>query len=155
MSIPKSKRPVSQEEFFDVAITLRGKITEMLKEDFGDDKEYIRTEDGRIIKNKDYWLYQEVRRRIFDYAANLIMNITEANTIYITTQAEYAVRRRYMTNAIANCEQIKQELNYAAKVLPIPKKKYLQYNDMFKQEKNHLKSWRKSDNKVLKKLMEA
>ncbi len=155
MSIPKSKRPVSSEEFFEVALTLRTKITEMLKEDFGDDKAHIRTEDGRIIKNKDYWLYQEVRARIFGYAADLIMNITEANTIYITNVSEYGVRRKYMTLAIADCEKIKQELNYAAKVLPIPRNKYLQYNDMIRDEKNHIKNWRKADNKVLKKLQEA
>lgn len=155
MSIPKSKRPVSSEEYFDVALTLRTKITEMLIEDFGDDKAYIRTEDRRLIKNKDFWLYEQVRQRIFTYAADLVMNITEANTIYITTQTEYGLRRRYMTAAIANCEQIKQELNYAAKVLPIPRNKYLQYNDMLKQEKNHIKGWRKSDNKVLKKIMEV
>ena len=155
MSIPKSKRPVSSEEHYEVALTLRAKITEMLIEDFGDDKAYVRTDDGRIIKNKDYWLYQQIRERIFNYAADLIMNITTANAIYITSAVEYNIRRKYITSAITNCEQAKQELNYAAKVLPIPRRKYLQYNDMLKGEKEHLKNWRKADNKVLKRLTEA
>ena len=154
MSIPKSERPVSSEEYLDVALTLRAKITELLKEDFGDDKEYTRTEDGRIIRNKDFWLYKACRERIFGYASDIVMHITDAQGIYISSRAEYGTRRKYITAAISSCENVKKELNYAARVLPIPRKKYLQYNDMLRDEKNHLKNWRKSDNKVLKKLEE-
>lgn len=154
MSIVKSKRTLSSTEFFDVAITLRGKITELLMEDFGDDKRTICLPDGEVVPNRDFWLYEEIRQRIFGYAADLIANITAANTIYITSQLEYGVRRKYMTEAIANCQQILQEMTYAVKVLPISAGKYLQYADMINAEVEHLKRWRKSDNKVLKKLQE-
>ena len=153
MSIVKSQRTLSSTEFFDVAITIRAKIVGLLQEDFGDNRRLLELPDGSVVENRDYWLYQEIRQRIFGYAADLIANITAANTIYITTQNEYGVRRKYMTEAIINCQQIIQEMTFAVKVLPISAGKYLQYVDMINKEIEHLKNWRKSDNKVLKKIM--
>ena len=153
MSVVASERTESSTEFFDVAITLRAKITQILKEDFGDDKRLLELPDGSVVENRDYWLYKEIRQRIFGYAADLIANITAANTIYITTQNEYGTRRKYMTAAISNCQQIIQEFTYAVKVLPIPSGKYLQYVDQLNAEAEYIKKWRKSDNKVLRRIL--
>ena len=153
MSVVASERTESSTEFFDRAITLRAKITQLLMEDFGDDRRLIELPDGSIVENRDYWLYVEIRQRIFGYAADLIANITAANTIYITTQNEYGTRRKYMTAAISNCQQIIQEFTYVVKVLPIPSGKYLQYVDQLNAEAEHIKKWRKSDNKVLRRIL--
>lgn len=162
MAIVKSKRTLwtlwtlSSTEFFDKAITLRSSIMKVVMEDFGDDKSVIVTKDengNEVLKrNKDFWMYQEVRNRIYKYLADFIANLTAANTIYITNQSEYGQRRKYMTEAISNLQQTKQELMYAIKILPISAKKYLQWNDEMDLEIEHIKNWRKSDNKVLNKL---
>jgi hypothetical protein len=83
----------------------------------------------------------------------MIMNITAGNTIYPTNQDELNLRRRYQNGAIVNCEQLLQEFQYCADVLPIKLEKFLPYVDKIELEIRLLKGWRKSNNGIERKLV--
>ena len=56
--------------------------------------------------------------------------------------------------AIGNCEQLLQEFQYIIEVLPVNANKYLRFVDMIEREIALLKGWRKSDNRILKRIKE-
>ena len=107
MSVLKNKRSVSSLEFYHNAITLRREITMLLLRDFGI-KDKVRSikslygvpgmepEDEQkfreivekyemkatIIEEYPAWLIDKMRNNIMNILHNMIMNITQANTIY-------------------------------------------------------------------------
>lgn len=56
--------------------------------------------------------------------------------------------------AIGNCEQLLQEMQYIISIIPVDAQKYIRYVEMIEKEIALLKGWRKSDNKILKKIRE-
>ena len=107
MSVLKNKRSVSSLEFYHNAIMLRREITMLLLRDFGI-KDKVRSvkslygvpgmepEDEQkfreivekyemkatIIEEYPAWLIDKMRNNIMNILHNMIMNITQANTIY-------------------------------------------------------------------------
>ncbi len=177
MSVLKNKRSVSKLEFYHNAIELRKEITDLLLRDFGI-KNKVRSinailtnpemdeEDKKIVEDliKKYenlgivvygypeWLIEQMRDKMLNICHNMIMNITQANTIYPVSEAEYNDRRQYQNHAIGNCEPLLQEMQYAISVLPIDAQKLMKYVDMIEREIALLKGWRKSDNKILERI---
>lgn len=174
MSVPKSRRGLSHMEFYHNAITLRKEITLLLLRDFGiKDKirkatvitENMSEEDAtKVIEILDKydcssilykypdWIINTERDNILKICHRLIMNITQANSIYPTNIAEYQSRRLFQDYAIGNCEQLLQEMQYVMSIIPVNSNKYMRYVDMIETEIILLKGWRKSDNKILKNL---
>ena len=177
MSVPTWKRSISKMEFFHNALELRKELTNLLMRDFGiknikKDITYI----GKIENftpdeldvlipifekhkiGKDFldtypaWLMDRVRLYIMDVLRNLISNITQANTIYPNCESEFYDRRNFQNHAIANCEELYQEMQYVISILPSDINKYMRYVDMIEKEIALLKGWRKSDNKILKRI---
>ena len=176
MSVIKSKRTLSDLEFYRNAIKLRKEITLLLLRDFGI-KSKVRkpetiinkmdTDDAENFKNimnkyeltyilDEYpiWLIDKMRNNILNLLHSLVMNITQANTIYPTCEEEYYDRRKYQNHAIGNCEQLLQEMQYIISIIPVNANKYLTYVDMIDEEIKLLKGWRKSDNKIIKRIKE-
>jgi hypothetical protein len=85
----------------------------------------------------------------------MMMNITAGNTIYPETLDELALRRRYQTGAIINCEQLLQEFQYCSDILPVKLEKFLPFADTIEFEIRLLKGWRKSNNTIEKKIREG
>lgn len=158
MSVLKNKRGLSKLEFYHTARQLREDITNLLLRDFGvrDKVRRIKTEENlevTIIEQYPDWLIVSFRNNIMQILRNMIMNITAGNTIYPTNQDELNLRRRYQNGAIVNCEQLLQEFQYCADILPVKLEKFLPYVDKIEFEIRLLKGWRKSNNGIEKKLV--
>jgi hypothetical protein len=175
MSVPKSKRSLSELEFYHNAYVLRKSITELLLKDFGirdkqrnirayvsmkhfdvnDREEFLRLCDkykinDNLIESYPTWLLDHFRTSLMDSMNSLINNITYANSVYPTREPEYDQRRLYQNRAIANCYQMLQEMQYVISVLPVDAERYMNYVGMIDREIVLLKGWRKSDNRILK-----
>ena len=177
MSVPKSKRGLSQLEFYHTAIHLRRDITILLLRDFGikdkvhdvkilskihgiepqDEAELKRilgqyNMDSSIIEEFPEWLVDKMRCSMMDICRDLIMNITAANSIYAVHESEYYERRNFQNRAIGNCEQLLQEMQYILSVIPVDANKYMSYVETIERENALLKGWRKSDNRLLREI---
>lgn len=176
MSVLKNKRSLSSLEFYHNAVILRKEITSLLLRDFGikskirnvkfftksmsNSDEKIFKElcekynfDGAIAEYPE-WLISDFREGIMDILRDLIKNITAANSVYPVHESEYYERRKFQNAAIINCEQLLQEFQYIIEVLPVDANKYLKYVDLIDKQVALLKGWRKSDNRILKRIRE-
>lgn len=176
MSVPKNKRDLSELEFFHNALVLRKEMTDLLLRDFGiKDKQRSVNKEPFILKmekddqevmlalfqkyhvtelSEEYpmWLIERFRDGVLDILHDLIMNITAANTIYPVYESELYERRNFQNRAIGNCEQLLQEMQYVIVVIPVKAQKYMRYVEMIDREIALLKGWRKSDNKIMKRI---
>jgi hypothetical protein len=157
MSVLKNKRGLSKLEFYHNARKLREDITNMLLRDFGvrDKVRKVKMEgdlEVTVIEQYPDWLIVKFRESMMDILRNLVMNITAGNTIYPLTAAELQIRRQYQTAAIINCEQLLQEMQYCADILPVRLEKFLPYVDAIEFEIQLLKGWRKANNKLAEKI---
>ena len=166
MSVLKNKRSVSSLEFYHNAIMLRREITMLLLRDFGI-KDKVRSVKSLYgvpgMEPEDEQKFREIVEKyemkatiIEEYPAWLIdkMNITQANTIYPVCESEFYDRRNFQNHAIGNCEQLLQEMQYIISIIPVDAQKYIRYVETIEKEIALLKGWRKSDNKILKKIRE-
>ena len=112
----------------------------------------IRKFNKEIVDEYPKWWIDYERSLIMNLLSELISNIIQANSIYVSTEQEYHNRRTYWNNAIGNCNTLLNEFEYIRHVLPIDAEKYMSYVDMINNEIALIKGVRKSDNKVLKKL---
>lgn len=179
MSVLKRKRNISKMEFYHNAIKLRLMITEFLLKDFGiksrrrnlefakdvydiEDEDVEEIENilsaydlkNSFIDNFPSWLIDKERDYFMDLLRSLMKNICSANTIHITNKEEYYMRRNYQTQAICDCENPLQEMQYIIYVTHPNVEKYMPYVDIIEKEIALLKGWRKSDNKIMKSLEE-
>lgn len=104
-----------------------------------------------FLDNFPSWLLDKERDYFMDLLRDLIKNICCANTIRITNNEEYYLRRNYQNMAICNCECLLQEMQYVIYICHPNVEKYMIYVDIIEKEITLLKGWRKSDNKFLKK----
>lgn len=179
MSVLKRKRNISKMEFYHNAIKLRLMITEFLLKDLGiksrrrnlefakdvydiEDEDVEEIENilsaydlkNSFIDNFPSWLIDKERDYFMDLLRSLMKNICSANTIHITNKEEYYMRRNYQTQAICDCENLLQEMQYIIYVTHPNVEKYMPYVDIIEKEIALLKGWRKSDNKIMKSLEE-
>jgi hypothetical protein len=160
MSVLKNKRGLSSLEFYHNARKLRKEMTNWLLRDFGvKDKVRIEKRPGaepeKITETYPEWMIVHLREKIIGILHNMMMNIIAANTIYPITFDELALRRRYQTGAIINCEQLIQEVDYCDDILPLEMKKFEPYYEMISYEIKLLKGWRKANNKIAEKIKET
>jgi hypothetical protein len=130
----------------------------MLLRDFGvrDKIRKVKTPENievTIIEGYPEWLIIFFRQNVINILRNMMLNITAGNTIYPTTHDELTLRRRYQSGAIVNCEQLLQEMIYCSDILPIKMEKFIPYIDAIEFEIKLLKGWRKSSNKLEKKII--
>jgi hypothetical protein len=140
-------------EFYHTAREIREDITNLLLRDFGV-KDKIRSEiiDGNrkltIIEEYPEWLIAYFRENILKILNNLISNVTAGNTIYPINEEELITRRQYQTESVINCEQLLQEIQFCADVLPVKLDKFMPFIERIDKEIALLKGWRKSSNKL-------
>jgi len=153
MSVLKNKRGLSALEFYHNARKLRKEMTCWLLRDFGiRDKIRIEKKEGedpeKIACHFPDWLLAYFREKIIGILHNMMLNITAANTIFPLTLEELALRRRYQTGALINCQQLIQEIEYCEDVMEIGMKKFEPYYEMIEYEIKLLKGWRKANSKI-------
>lgn len=158
MSVVKNKRSLSRLEFYNTARKLRIDLTNWLLRDFGiRDKVYKFKNDDELEKTlyAEYpkWFIESTRKTMLTILTNLMMNITAANSIYPINMTEVDLRRGIQDKAIANCEQLLQELIYCADVMPLQISKLEPYAEMINKEIALLKGWRKTTNDIGKRIM--
>jgi len=140
-------------------------------------------DDETILGEFPEWALAEFRRNIMQILRNLMLNITAGNSIYPSSMEdpktpgitklpenyiqrvqsdELADRRRYQTAAIANCQQLIQELQYFTDVFSmqfstfkISVDKIIPFIDKLQFEIRLLKGWRKSTNDLAKKILKG
>ena len=164
-------------EFYHIATKLRKEITALLLRGFGLKKKIRTTEilvkmykiepadeqtlksiltkyrmDSSVIDTYPEWLIEDFRDTIITILRNMRMNIRMANSIYITTRAEYDERRNCWNRAIGSCQQLLEEMQFVIETLPVDAEKFMRYVGMIEKEINLLKGVRKSDNKILGRL---
>ena len=83
-----------------------------------------------------------------DYARKLMEEITAANTIYPTNEAELTQRRAHQTQAIVACEQMIQHMQWIIETLGVSTKDFETLCEKIFKEVALVKAWRKQS-KVL------
>ena len=83
-------------------------------------------------------------------ALKLMEEITAANTIYPTTEAELSQRRAHQNEAIVACEQIVQHITFMLELLPetVKANHFEELGEMLFKEQALIKKWR-NGNKIL------
>lgn len=116
--------------------------------------------DKSVAKNKERyeafieWFIPDEQKSILNLCRNMIHEIFLANEIYPQHLCECDERRLHQDLAIGYCENLIQELQYVITTLYVNIEKYETITKMIVHEQNLIKGWRKSDNKVRKKILE-
>lgn len=180
MSVIVTKRNLSDLEFYHNALVLEKELTLFFLKDFGikdkvrelkyfcdikklsaDDKDMFLkivekyNMDERVIEAYPIWLIEHYRKSMLRDLNDLFRNITEANSIFPTTMAEWEERRMYQTEVIADSQNLLMTMNRIVNTLPVNSDKCMRYVDMIDRETALLRGWRKSGNKMLKQLKDV
>ena len=176
MSVPASKRGVSEFEFYNTAVRLRVHVTMWLLRDFGAKPRYRdarfvadaynMTDDDKkafeellakynigdsICDTYPQWWIQERRRKIDSLCADILESITRAFNIYATTLEEYNERRLLQTRAITSVYALLEEAQFVLSVLyktgGVDVDRYGHFVQFCNDEIALLKGWRKQGNK--------
>ena len=170
--IPKSKRLESKLEAIHKAYAIRSRITQELLLTFGYSQRkleqhvkkvtsYIRNTEEReeranavreMEERFNSWLIDRERDEVLKHCQGTVQHLIAANTIYPTYPAEFEERRLEMGRAMECCNQLEQELQYLASVLPADKNKYMAIALDVNSEFQMIKKLRQSDNRFLKNL---
>lgn len=116
--------------------------------------------DKSVAKNKERyeafieWFIPDEQKSILNLCRNMIHEIFLANEIYPQHLCECDERRLHQDLAIGYCENLIQELQYVITTFHVNIEKYETITKMIVHEQNLIKGWRKSDNKVRKKILE-
>ena len=175
MSVLKANQKPSPFEVEHHAYKIRTVITDLALRKFGL-KEYVekpkpetyskwsqQQKDGydkSVAKNKERyeafieWFIPDEQKSILNLCRNMIHEIFLANEIYPQHLCECDERRLHQDLAIGYCENLIQELQYVITTLHVSIEKYETITKMIVHEQNLIKGWRKSDNKVRKKILE-
>lgn len=92
---------------------------------------------------------------IIEKAEEMVDNIVAANTIYPKTNEEVIERRRYQTQALADCEKILQKIQSLRRRLGADSGLLKEIVAMIQNERGYIISWRKSDNQRYKDIIKA
>lgn len=157
MSVVKNKRSLSRLEFYNNARKLRNDLTNFLLRDFGVRNKVYRSveEDNKVVTTTEqypHWLVDYYRKSIISILNSLMTNIVAANSVYPINLDEVNYRRILQDKAIANCEQLFQELVYLSDVLPISLIKVEPYAETIDFEITLLKAWRKTTNTIARRI---
>ena len=143
MSVVRSKRNKSGVEFEMILFQLVDGIDNLVEHDFY-------AEGMLAVKNK---MFLDMRSRALeDLTDKLVFYIKIANSIYPQCIAEWEERRVAQGKAIGTCYAILTNMQRIMMRLRIPDNKYTLDIQNVMRMINSLKAWRKSDNKLKKKL---
>lgn len=159
-------------QFYKTAIDIRKEITIWLLKDFGgkrnvksvnqvvknitpvDQKavddifaKYGKTSNHTYESEYPEWFVDFERKIISQNLADMVTNITQANSIYPNYMFEFDLRRSYQDKAISGCYNLYQELQYIISMFPSDLTRFTHLLDDIEREVQLLKGWRQSDNK--------
>lgn len=175
MAVLKSLREISKMEFYRNGLALRNAITNWLLTDFAmkprkrdirivekelsdTDKETVKKilDNNNINHDKSFqkiapeWFGDDEKKYLLDLSRDMMRYIVSANSIYVGNnckQADYDLRRRYQTKAIACVQSIVEEIYEIQMIFPSDMNKTVNILECAEREFDLLKGWRKSENK--------
>ena len=146
MTVPKSKRNKSRFEVFHNMQAVQKELILYLMDDFG------------ITRNTNLGEAQFLDlkfQRVINLCSDIVGDLHRANDLFVTNMMEYEQRRLYQDKAIANCDVLKQELQSVIDVISgLNINKYKISIKLIDRELVLIKSWRKADIRLKKKLNE-
>ena len=114
----------------------------------------LTTEDRKRVREQMYKYYRNQINRVANNAIELATGISRhlriANTIYPSYMSEFEERRIEMDRAMACCNALQDELQYAGECLYADLNKYTKLVLEIQKEFNLIKALRQSDNRFLK-----
>ena len=144
MTVPKSKRHKSRFEVFHNMQALQKELVKHLMQDFG---------ITRIADLGEAQFLDLKFERVINLCAEIVGDIHRANAMHVSNMLEYEERRLYQDKAIGNCVVLKQELQSIVDIISgLNLNKYKTSIELIEKEIHLIKSWRKSDLRLKKKL---
>ena len=172
MSVLKNLRSLSEMQFYINAIKIRKDLTIWMLKDFGTKRNVksvnqviknISEEDQQIVNSifekygkasrntyqNEYpeWFVDFERKLISEILAEMITNITQANSVFPVQEFEFDLRRGWQDKAIACCYKLYQELQYITSLFPTDLNRFVYLLGDVERETQLLKGWRQSDYK--------
>lgn len=163
MSIPKSKRRLSDIQYYKNAMDIHDEIYKIFKIDcdkyFNNKytKKYIKIDDDIqiLVSNQPYWLIVSKRNIILKNVNALLDDIVYADSIYPTCKFEFDMKHAYQTKAIASCRVLLNNFTLLYKIFKndfnIEKHKNLLID--LDNEIQLLKNWRSNTNRLFSKFV--
>lgn len=155
MSVLVSDRKLSRLEVLTYSIEIHNMLIELMQRSFGvkDVNHFVRLRYAYGKDDKeDFSKYRHLmycfKMKINDLADSLTANIRAANSINPMSMYEYHQRRSYQNAAIANCDQIKMELQKVVEVFNVDINLFCPHINAVNREIGLIKKWRQSDNKI-------
>ena len=173
MSVLKNLRNLSTMQFYKNAINIRKDITEWMMRDFGTTRN--KKGIGQVIKDieesdqktideifakygksphKEFqgeypsWFMEYEREILFKIMQELVEDIIKANSIYVSNNTEYELRRAFQDKAIGCCYALYQELHYLKRVTGTDLNAFTTILEEIEKEVDLIKGWRQSENKL-------
>jgi len=163
--IKKSERKESKLEVIHNAYIIRMAVTKLAENNFfisdskiqniiADKIKIFPEDEQKRIKERTYnYFKQQINRttnRVIDAACGISQHLRKANTIFPTYMSEFEERRLEMDRAMACCNALQDELQYAGECLYADLNKYTHLVLEIQKEFNMIKSLRQADNRFLK-----
>ena len=144
---------MSKLEFQHNAYRMRVEITELLLRDFGVGNRRNKRVFGEAeLEDKYAPLIEEFSANIRILLRNLVWNIQGGASLFPSSMRRLEIREKYQLAAIANCEQLKDEIYYCQGILPVKASSVVPYIEKVDYEITLLKGWLKSNNKIAKRI---
>ncbi len=163
--VKKSERKESKLEVIHNAYAIRMAVTNLAENNFFitfskiEDKiqnriKGLEEKEQKRIKESMYKYYRNQINRLENNVIELAIGISRhlriANTIFPTYMSEFEERRLEMDRAMACCNALQDELQYAGECLYADLNKYMNLVLEIQKEFNMIKSLRQTDNRFLK-----
>lgn len=152
--IKKSERKESKLQTIHNAYMIRMAVTNLAENNFYITFSKIEEKINNRIKENMYKFYRNQINRVSDNVIELATGISRhlriANTIFPTYMSEFEERRIEMDRAMACCNALQDELQYAGECLYADLNKYMNLVLEIQKEFNMIKSLRQTDNRFLK-----
>lgn len=152
--IKKSERKESKLQTIHNAYMIRIAVTNLAENNFYITFSKIEEKINNRIKENMYKFYRNQINRVSDNVIELATGISRhlriANTIFPTYMSEFEERRIEMDRAMACCNALQDELQYAGECLYADLNKYMNLVLEIQKEFNMIKSLRQTDNRFLK-----
>ena len=152
--IKKSERKESKLQTIHNAYMIRIAVTNLAENNFYITFSKIEEKINNRIKENMYKFYRNQINRVSDNVIELATGISRhlriANTIFPTYMSEFEERRIEMDRAMACCNALQDELQYAGECLYADLNKYMNLVLEIQKEFNMIKSLRQTENRFLK-----
>ena len=163
--IKKSKRKESKLQAIHNAYVIRRAVTNLAENNFyvtlskiedriNNRVQGLTVEDKKRVREQMYKFYRnqinKVSDNVIELASGISRHLRIANTIFPTYMSEFEERRIEMDRAMACCNALQDELQYAGECLYADLNKYTNLVLEIQKEFNLIKALRQADNRFLK-----